>query len=84
MAGTSLRLEYYKPDLLMIPIGGHFVMSPKDAAYATKEHFKAKFAIPMHYGTNPYLKGMPKEYMDALGSASTKVFPINPGDKLTF
>ena len=27
--------EYYKPDLIMIPIGGHFVMSPKDAADAT-------------------------------------------------
>ncbi len=21
--------EYYKPDVIMIPIGGHFVMSPK-------------------------------------------------------
>jgi L-ascorbate metabolism protein UlaG (beta-lactamase superfamily) len=29
--------EYYKPDLLLIPIGGHYVMSPKDAAYATRE-----------------------------------------------
>lgn len=76
--------SYYKPDLLMIPIGGHFVMSPKDAAYATSHYFKPKFAIPMHYGTNPFLKGTPKEYMDALGQSSTKVFPINPGDKLTF
>ncbi len=76
--------EYYKPDLLMIPIGGHFVMSPKDAAHATSQYFKAKFAIPMHYGTNPFLKGTPKEYIDALGASSTKVFPINPGDKLTF
>ena len=76
--------SYYMPDLLMIPIGGHYVMSPKDAAYATNHYFKPKFAIPMHYGTNPFLKGTPKEYMDALGSTSTKVFPINPGDKLTF
>ena len=26
--------EYYKPDLILIPIGGHFLMSPQDAAIA--------------------------------------------------
>jgi len=76
--------EYYKPDLIMIPIGGHFVLSPSDAAYATNQWLKPKFAIPMHYGTNPFLRGTPDEYMKALGSTSTKVFPINPGDKLNF
>jgi L-ascorbate metabolism protein UlaG (beta-lactamase superfamily) len=42
--------EYDKPDLIMIPIGGHFVMNPKDAAYATNEYLKAKFAIPINPG----------------------------------
>jgi len=37
----------------------------------------------MHYGTTPALKGTPHEYMAALGQ-TTKVFPINPGDKLEF
>lgn len=76
--------DYYKPDLVMIPIGGHFVMSPKDAAFATREWLKPKYAIPIHYATIPELKGTPQEYMDALGTTATKVFPINPGDKLTF
>jgi L-ascorbate metabolism protein UlaG (beta-lactamase superfamily) len=76
--------EYYKPDLIMIPIGGHFVMNPKDAAYATNQYLKPKFAIPIHYATFPQLKGTPQEYVQALGTTSTKVFPINPGDKLTF
>jgi L-ascorbate metabolism protein UlaG (beta-lactamase superfamily) len=75
--------EYYKPDLIMVPIGGHFVMSPRDAAVAT-ELIKPKFAIPIHYGTFPPLKGTPQEYQQALGTTSVKVFPINPGDKLTF
>jgi L-ascorbate metabolism protein UlaG (beta-lactamase superfamily) len=44
----------------------------------------AVFAIPIHYGTFPVLKGTPQEYMEALGNISVKVFPINPGDKLTF
>jgi L-ascorbate metabolism protein UlaG (beta-lactamase superfamily) len=76
--------DYYKPDLIMIPIGGHFVMDPKDAAYATKEMLKPKYAIPFHYGTFPVLKGTPQEYQAALGQTTTQVFPISPGDKLQF
>jgi L-ascorbate metabolism protein UlaG (beta-lactamase superfamily) len=76
--------EYYKPDLVMIPIGGHFVMDPRDAAHATKEMLKPKYAIPFHYGTFPVLKGTPQEYQQALGQTTTRVFPIGPGDKLTF
>jgi L-ascorbate metabolism protein UlaG (beta-lactamase superfamily) len=76
--------EYYKPDLIMIPIGGHFVMDPKDAAYATNQMLKPKYAIPFHYGTFPVLKGTPQEYQAALGQTTTQVFPISPGDKLQF
>jgi L-ascorbate metabolism protein UlaG (beta-lactamase superfamily) len=80
----KLIADYYKPDLILMPIGGHFVMDPQDAAYATKEWLKPKFVIPMHYGTFPVLKGTPQEYMAVLGQTSTKVFPINPGDKIEF
>ena len=76
--------EYYKPDLVMIPIGGHFVMSPKDAAYATREFLKPKYAIPVHYGTFPVLRGTPKEYIEALGKTATQVIVMNPGDNVTF
>ena len=76
--------DYYKPDLIMIPIGGWFVMDPKGAAYATKELLKPKFAIPMHYGTIPQLKGTPDEYKAALGDTATKVMVMNPGDTVEF
>lgn len=76
--------EYYRPDLLLIPIGGHFVLSPKDAAYATREWIKPKMALPMHYGTNPFLRGTPAEYKAALGQTATEVLDMNPGDKKTF
>ena len=76
--------EYYKPDLVMIPIGGHFVMDPRDAAYATKEMLRPKYAIPFHYGTFPVLRGTPQEYQTALGQTTVQVFPIPPGDKLIF
>ena len=80
----KLIADYYKPDLVLMPIGGHFVMDPKDAAYATREWLKPKFVIPMHYGTHALLKGTPQEYVAALGQTSTKVFAINPGDKQEF
>lgn len=41
--------DYYKPDVLLIPIGGNFTMGPVDAAYATREWIKPKTVIPMHY-----------------------------------
>lgn len=76
--------DYYKPDLALMPIGGYFVMSPKDAAMATREWLHPRFVIPMHYGTTPQLKGTPAEYSEALGHGKTKVMAINPGDKLDF
>jgi len=76
--------EYYKPDLVLMPIGGHFTMDPADAAYATRELLKPRFVIPMHYGTNPMNKGTPQEYMQALGATQTRVLPLKPGEKAEF
>jgi L-ascorbate metabolism protein UlaG (beta-lactamase superfamily) len=76
--------EYYKPDLVLIPIGGHFTMDPADAAYALRELIRPKYAIPMHYGTNPLNKGTPQELLQALGSTSTKVLPLKPGEQADF
>lgn len=76
--------EYYKPDVLLIPIGGNFTMGPVDAAYATREWLKPKTAIPMHYGTNPLNKGTPQEYQQALGQTATRVLTLQPGEKTSF
>jgi L-ascorbate metabolism protein UlaG (beta-lactamase superfamily) len=76
--------EYYRPDLILTPIGGHFVLSPEDAAYATRELLKPKYAIPMHYGTNPRLTGTPEEYIQALGDSPTKVLNMQFWQSLTF
>lgn len=76
--------DYYKPDLVLIPIGGHFVLSPKDAAFVTNEYLKPKYAIPMHYGTNPFLRGTPDEYIAAAGNTPTRILPMKPGDKQNF
>ena len=57
---------------------------PFVVAACASELIRPKFAIPIHYGTFLVLKGTPQEYTQTLGSTSVKVFPINPGDKLTF
>jgi L-ascorbate metabolism protein UlaG (beta-lactamase superfamily) len=76
--------EYYKPDLVLIPIGGNFTMDPVDAAYALRELLKPKYAIPMHYGANPLGKGTPQELLQALGNAPVKVLTLKPGEKAEF
>ena len=76
--------DYYKPDLVLIPIGGYTAMDPVDAAYALRELIKPKFAIPMHYGANPLAKGTPQQFAEALGNAPVKMFPLKPGEKVEF
>ncbi len=80
----KLIAERYRPDLILIPIGGNFTMDPVDAALATRDFLKPKFAIPMHYGANPLGKGTPEEFIRALGNTPTKVIALNPGDKAEF
>jgi L-ascorbate metabolism protein UlaG (beta-lactamase superfamily) len=80
----KLIAEHYRPDLIMIPIGGHFVMNPQDAAFATKTYFKPKHAIPMHYGTSPFLVGTPAQYIKAMGKTPTKIHDMKPGESLEF
>ena len=76
--------EYYKPDLLLVPIGGHFVLDPKAAAYATKELIKPKMAWPMHYASNPLLRCTPAQYKEAMGQTSIQILDAKPGDKRQF
>jgi len=76
--------DYYKPDLVLMPIGGHFTMGPAEAAYATREWLKPKTVIPMHYGANPLGKGTPAEFIQALGESGTKVLALKPGEKASF
>ncbi|MGV3656284.1 MAG: metal-dependent hydrolase [Noviherbaspirillum sp.] len=76
--------DYYKPDLVLIPIGGHFTMDPKDAALATRDLIRPKYAIPIHYGTSPQLAGKPEDYISTLGNVPTRVLPLKPGEAALF
>jgi len=76
--------DYYKPDVLLVPIGGNFTMGPVDAAYATKEWIKPQTVIPMHYGANPLGKGTPAEFTRAMGTSAIRVQALKPGESLQF
>lgn len=52
--------DIYKPDVAILPIGGHFTMDPVEAAYAL-DLLGVKRCVPCHYGTFPLLKGTPDE-----------------------
>jgi L-ascorbate metabolism protein UlaG (beta-lactamase superfamily) len=76
--------EYYKPDLALLPIGGHFTMDPAHAAYAVNNLLKVSQVIPMHYGTFPPLKGTPGEFKQELAGYDTEVITLEPGEKRNF
>ena len=50
--------ELYRPDLAVLPIGGHFTMGPREAALAV-ELLGVRHVMPIHYGTFPLLTGTP-------------------------
>ena len=72
--------EHYKPDLVLIPIGGNFTMAPDDAAYALRTWIKPKMVIPMHYNSNPMTKGTLAEFQEAMKGSSIKIIPMTEGE----
>jgi urea transport system ATP-binding protein len=76
--------EHYKPDLVLIPIGGNFTMDPEDAAFALNTWIKPKMVIPMHYNSNPLTPGTLAEFQAAMKDSSIKIFPMTEGQTLTF
>ena len=78
----KLIAELYQPDLACLPIGDHYTMSPREAAYALRL-LGVQAVVPMHFGTFPVLTGTP----DALKQltkdiAGLEIIAMKPGDTL--
>ena len=76
----KLIRELYKPEVAMLPIGGHFTMGPKEAALATR-FLEPQLVLPLHFGTFPPLTGTPEELAALVGEA-VKVVSWNPGESV--
>ena len=72
--------DLYAPKIAMLPIGDHFTMSPREAAYACKL-LKPEMVIPMHFGTFPLLTGRPSELQKL--APEVKVVELKPGETVS-
>jgi L-ascorbate metabolism protein UlaG (beta-lactamase superfamily) len=70
----------YRPEVAMLPIGGHFTMGPREAALAVRL-LEPKIVLPLHFGTFPPLVGTPEE-LAALVDAGVQVARREPGEPL--
>ena len=56
MADMALLQELHSPRLGILPIGGHFTMDSRRAAFACNKFFDFETVIPCHYATFPLLE----------------------------
>jgi L-ascorbate metabolism protein UlaG (beta-lactamase superfamily) len=71
--------DLYAPEIAMLPIGDHFTMSPREAAYAV-DLLQPKTVIPMHFGTFPMLTGRPSELAKLVHNV--EVLEMKPGQTI--
>jgi L-ascorbate metabolism protein UlaG (beta-lactamase superfamily) len=77
----QLIRDLYRPDLAILPIGGHYTMGPDEAGLAV-ELLGVKHVMPIHYGTYPILAGTPDQFRAALaarGLGDVVVYAPEPG-----
>jgi L-ascorbate metabolism protein UlaG (beta-lactamase superfamily) len=70
--------ELFTPEVALLPIGGHYVMDPRQAAHAARL-LGVSAVIPMHYGTFPILAGTPDELTAALDGSGIEVIGLEIG-----
>lgn len=73
--------ELQRPDIALLPIGGHYTMDPEAAAVAV-EFLGVRQVMPIHYGTFPILAGTPERLaaaLEARGLGGVTVHAPAPG-----
>ncbi len=73
----ALIARIYEPDLVVLPIGDHFTMGPREAAYAARL-LRSPYIVPCHYGTFPALTGTPEALRAELAKAGVQAEVIAP------
>jgi len=84
---TDMKLvaEFFKVDVMLAGIGGHFGMDPARAAQAV-EWVNPRQVVPMHFGTYPILAGTPAQFKAALDKRGlgSRMMEMKPGEDRTF
>jgi len=81
----ALFAEFHDIDIAILPVGGHFTMDARQAAYACKL-LKCRTIIPQHWGTFPVLA----QNLDALAAhlkamaPETELVELKAGEPKTF
>jgi L-ascorbate metabolism protein UlaG (beta-lactamase superfamily) len=79
----KLIAEIYNPELVMLPIGDWFTMSPVEASYACR-FLSPRYVIPIHYATFPILTGTPAELRELTKDIrDMEIIELKPGETLT-
>ena len=76
----ALVRELYAPEIVMLPIGDHFTMGPREAEYACRL-LKPKVLVPMHFGTFPLLTGKPGELKKVAAELGFELMEFKPGER---
>lgn len=81
----KLISEFFKVDLMLSCIGGHFTMDPARAALAV-QHVRPRQVVPMHFATFGLLKGTPDQFRDELAKrkVSSELVVMKPGESRKF
>jgi L-ascorbate metabolism protein UlaG (beta-lactamase superfamily) len=82
MAFSDMKIihDLWQPDIAMLPIGDHYTMDPRQAAYAA-DLLQVKTVIPMHFATFPALTGTPAELKKY--SKHAEVREMKPGETIS-
>ena len=80
----ALIRDLFRPDLAILPIGGHFTMDPAGASLAA-ELLGVHDVLPVHWGTFPILAGTPAALRTAIEARGghARVHPRAPGDTVS-
>lgn len=73
--------ELYRPEVVMLPIGGFYTMGPKEAAVAVRL-LEPKMVLPIHFGTFPPLTGTPAQLAALVDAAKVQVVDWQPGESV--
>lgn len=77
----QLIRDLYRPDLVLLPIGDHFTMGPREATYAC-QLLRPKAVIPIHYATFPVLTGTPAEFKRLASDLGIEIIELKPGQSI--